>query len=289
MSNLEIENKSTRGQRLFDKQVRIRHLTPVSLERAKLMTASWQETEGLPIPIRRARAFEKIVNEIPIYIDDEQLLAGNYGSWPMAAEWFPESTVDWVLNKFDDLLDAEKGGVRGAEEEKKILENGCSLIGKYYVMKNEDIAVIKQIAEYWKDKSADACFTRYIGEEEARQQDAISARGAFVMLGVYIAASGGWYVPGYSKVLDKGLLRADMEELSLVRIVVVAVAQGELAAVDVDVVGHVAPLPHLAVLPELTRLHQQVFRGAGEPIGVLFKETVSKGHRSGVDHPHTCG
>jgi pyruvate formate-lyase/glycerol dehydratase family glycyl radical enzyme len=205
-AGITAREKLTRGQRLWNKEVNLRHLTPVSLERARLVTASWKETEGLPIPLRRARAFEKIVGEIPIFIDDEQLLAGNYGSWLMAGEWHPELSVTWVLERFDALFDAEKSGVRGAEEEKKIIESGCSLIGKYYVMKNEDIAAIKQIAEYWKDKSAEACYLRYIGEEENKRISEIDFRGAFIVMGGNVGPTGGWYVPGYSKVLEKGLL-----------------------------------------------------------------------------------
>ena len=73
----------SRSQRLWDRLLEARRTAPVSQWRAKLLTASWKETEGLPTPIRRARAFEKIMTEIPIFLDEEQLLAGNFGSWPM--------------------------------------------------------------------------------------------------------------------------------------------------------------------------------------------------------------
>ena len=56
----------TRGQWLWSMLRDRRDTEPVSLERAKLLTASYKETEGLPTPIRRAKAFEKIVTEIPI-------------------------------------------------------------------------------------------------------------------------------------------------------------------------------------------------------------------------------
>src|SRR4030042_3972031 len=129
----------TRGQKLWDKLVRVRRTAPVSMERAKLLTASWKETEGLPTPIRRARAFEKIVTGIPIYIDDEQLLCGDYGSWPMAPEWRPEVTVEWVLDRFE----SEKG---------------------YLKIPSETLSVMKEIAKYWGDKTSESCFFRYIGK-----------------------------------------------------------------------------------------------------------------------------
>ena len=83
----------TRGQKLWSRLLEERATAPVSLERARLLTLSYRETEGLSTPIRRGRAFEKIVTEIPIYIDDDQLIVGDPGSKPMAAEWFPEYAV----------------------------------------------------------------------------------------------------------------------------------------------------------------------------------------------------
>ena len=82
----------TRGQRIWQ-LVRDARDTTLSLWRAKLLTESWQETEGLPNQLRRARAFEKIVTGLPIYIDEEQLLVGDFGAWPSAAEWQQQHNV----------------------------------------------------------------------------------------------------------------------------------------------------------------------------------------------------
>ena len=126
----------TRGQRLWSRLLE-RRQEPLSLERAKLVTASYQETEGLPVPIRRARAFEKIVTEIPIYIDDDQLLAGDYGSRPMAIEWFPEYIVGWILKEIEE--------------------------GDFpYAAASEDIAQIKQICDYWQDKVVNESLIHYL-------------------------------------------------------------------------------------------------------------------------------
>jgi pyruvate-formate lyase len=81
------QSEMTRGQRLWAMLRDKRDTEPVSMERAKLLTASYKETEGLPVPIRRAKAFEKIVTGIPIYIDEGQLLVGDSSSRPMAPEW----------------------------------------------------------------------------------------------------------------------------------------------------------------------------------------------------------
>ena len=200
----KVNENLTRSQKLWDHLVKIRHSAPVSLERGRLLTASWKETEGLPIPIRRARALAKILCEIPIYIDDDQLLAGNFGSWPMASEFFPEMSAEWVLNRFEDQFDAAKAGVRGQEEIKNIVAKGCSIVNNYYVMKNEDIAEVKAMAEYWKDKNAESCYFHYIGQAEAERMAALDFRGAWLRL--FTLSELGWCVPDYPKVINKGLL-----------------------------------------------------------------------------------
>ena len=45
--------------------------------RTKLATESWKETEGQPLHTRRARLFEKICDEMPIKIFDEELIVGS--------------------------------------------------------------------------------------------------------------------------------------------------------------------------------------------------------------------
>jgi len=60
----------------MESKLQERSKAEISLERARLLTASWKTTDSLPIAVRRGKAFEKIVSEIPIYIDNEQLLVG---------------------------------------------------------------------------------------------------------------------------------------------------------------------------------------------------------------------
>ena len=169
--NIGEDKELTRGQRLWLELVQRRRTEPVSLERAKLLTASWKETEGLPIPIRRAKAFEKAMAEIPIFIHEEQLLAGNYGSRPMAAEWRCETTVEWVLKHFE----AEVGMMK---------------------IEPEDIPVMKEIAEYWKDKAIDSCFFRYIGPEEEKRYRKLDYLETLVRHLYHESLHGqGWVVP----------------------------------------------------------------------------------------------
>ncbi len=40
----------------------------ISSERSRLVTQSWKETEGQPLLIRRAKALQRVLEEIPIVI-----------------------------------------------------------------------------------------------------------------------------------------------------------------------------------------------------------------------------
>ena len=61
-------------------------------ERALLLTRFYQgaDSEGLSIPVQRARAFEYILLNKKISIADGELLVGEKGPAPRAAPTFPE-------------------------------------------------------------------------------------------------------------------------------------------------------------------------------------------------------
>ncbi|MFC1820514.1 pyruvate formate lyase family protein, partial [Thermodesulfobacteriota bacterium] len=175
----------TRGQRLWSRTRDRRDTADYSLERAKLLTDSWKETEGLPIPIRRAKAFEKIITEIPIFIDEGQLLVGDWGTSIDLehVEMRPEFTVD----------DIERGFKEGWLEHR---------------FSQEDQVALKEIYEYWKDKSLMQSFLKYLdyhGEEKVKQLTDLSERNdyCFVVFAEFTDRS--WYSPDWEKAIKKGL------------------------------------------------------------------------------------
>ncbi|MBI9075030.1 MAG: hypothetical protein JEZ02_06425 [Desulfatibacillum sp.] len=54
----------------------------LDLQRSRLLTQSYKETEGLPMALRRARALEKILSHMEIYIQDWERIVGNNVSTP---------------------------------------------------------------------------------------------------------------------------------------------------------------------------------------------------------------
>jgi formate C-acetyltransferase len=71
--------------------------------RAILITESYKQTEHLPMILRRAKALEKILSEMPIYIEEDQLIVGNQAGQNRAAAIFPEYSIDWVIDELDEF------------------------------------------------------------------------------------------------------------------------------------------------------------------------------------------
>ena len=57
----------------------------IEADRAEIITAAYQETENEPIIYRRAYAFKKICEELPIIIRPEELIVGSNPRPPEAA------------------------------------------------------------------------------------------------------------------------------------------------------------------------------------------------------------
>lgn len=68
----------------------------VCLERARLMTQSFKETDGEVMVIRRAKALAKVLENMTIYIKDGELIVGNYASTPHHLPLFPELSYQWI-------------------------------------------------------------------------------------------------------------------------------------------------------------------------------------------------
>ena len=79
------------------------HKPTICLERAELMTRSFQETEGLPIILKRAKALEAILSNMSIYILPGELIVGNQAHAPRSAPIFPEFDVAWIEKELDHL------------------------------------------------------------------------------------------------------------------------------------------------------------------------------------------
>lgn len=170
----------SRGERLWKRMLDYRQNAKLSLARAKLLTASYKETEGLPSPIRRAKAFEKIVTEIPIYIEEDDLLAGAFATRPMNFEWYPEFAVDQeMLSQNLDTLLAEGDSPEDTRE----------------------------IIRYFKDRCLQNSFLSNISNKERKRIAEVSEDGAWIYrVKNTLSIDRGYHAVDYTKAIQKGFL-----------------------------------------------------------------------------------
>lgn len=74
-----------------------------TIEQARIITASYRETEGQPRCIRRARALSDALHQIHIRIDSEERIVGNRTAGVRGGVVFPETGASWIAREFESL------------------------------------------------------------------------------------------------------------------------------------------------------------------------------------------
>jgi len=81
---------------------RINNIKPeLCAERVSIETEVYKQTEEEPQVIRRAKVFKKLVEEMTIYINEDELLVGNEASTPRGAPVFLEYKANWIGEELD--------------------------------------------------------------------------------------------------------------------------------------------------------------------------------------------
>ena len=68
----------------------------VFLETARIETASYKQTEGQPVLLRRAHAFRANCQQLSIQIYDGELIVGNRSVLPRMGVIMPSAAVGWI-------------------------------------------------------------------------------------------------------------------------------------------------------------------------------------------------
>ncbi|MFX0002472.1 MAG: pyruvate formate lyase family protein [Candidatus Hermodarchaeota archaeon] len=86
----------------------------LDLERAKLLTESYKQSEGKPMVLRRAWGLRYILENMTIYLRPEELIVGNFASTPDSVVHYPEFAYKWVEREtapgqiYSDMLTEEE-------------------------------------------------------------------------------------------------------------------------------------------------------------------------------------
>lgn len=95
------ENAFPRIERLLDEYWK--NKPSVDIERARIYTESFKETEGESIIIRRAKAYKEYCEKRVIRIPDDQLILGDQAIRPRAGAVAPEFHCSWLKNEIDTI------------------------------------------------------------------------------------------------------------------------------------------------------------------------------------------
>jgi pyruvate-formate lyase len=66
------------------------------MNRVRIATAAFRETDGQPVVLQYARMVEKLCDEMPVFIKDGELIVGEPNGGANKVRWYPEVNVDWM-------------------------------------------------------------------------------------------------------------------------------------------------------------------------------------------------
>jgi len=154
----------------------------VCIERARYYTQAYQEYEPYPIYIKRARALEKTLANMSIYILDGELIVGNQASDQRTAPIFPEYAVEWIEKELNE---------KGNFDKRK---------GDIFHLPEEHVDELKDIIKWWKGKTLYDCCMAMMPDDVKKASIIKAIHGEGNM-----TAGDGHIVVDYEKVLKIGL------------------------------------------------------------------------------------
>lgn len=169
--------KATRGHGRYGEK--LDNITPyrpgvkLCLERARLVTEAYRESEGEPMVIRRAKAIAKVLDNMTIYIQPWEIIVGNFARDPDSIQHYPELFWRW--------LD------KAVEEEYRSL------------LTDEERVELHELHRYWKNMAVHGMERKYLPESLRPYTNFIN-HGAFIWL-----HGGRTGVPNYEKLFRVGL------------------------------------------------------------------------------------
>ncbi len=177
------------------KEELFKEMPQIEADRAVLITESYKETEGESIYSRRSKAFEHILDNIPIVIRPQELIVGSATIHPRSCQVFPEYSYEWLEAEFDTVATRSADPFYISEETKKTLH---------------------ETYKYWKGKTNSDLATSYMAEETKR-----AMRHNMFTPGNYFYNGIGHVTVNYGKVLEGGysaIIKETEEELSKMKV-----------------------------------------------------------------------
>ena len=147
-------------------------------ERALLVTEAYKRYASEPPVLKRAYALKHILENMTLFIDDEELFVGHNSPKPRSPIACPELGARWILSDLDNFATRPADAIGVTEENKRIL---------------------RECLEGWQDASLDSVTAALV---PAEAKEAIAE--AMITVGAQGTAHGNIAVNN-QKLLEKGL------------------------------------------------------------------------------------
>lgn len=165
--------------------------------RGYYMTESYKETESDPQVIRRAKAIKKILENLPVAIDDKELIVGRASSKRRGGLMTPELNSSWQDLELELISERD--------------------IDTFAPVSEEDKKIVKEFMPYWKGKSLFDKWKARIPEDVLKLNNFVQGGGAFCGNNQYYGHSSASYEIIINKGI-KGIKEEVNEELSKIDI-----------------------------------------------------------------------
>ena len=147
--------------------------------RALSATHSFQETEGQPLSLRRARMLERILRDHPVLIQPGELIVGTKTLKPRGSPVFPEINCGWVERDLETMATRSNTPFFVSKETKRVLR--------------------REVFPYWRGRQINDRIT------EAVPPEIWHAEASGVIYNYFTSRTIGHFAADYAKVLNRGM------------------------------------------------------------------------------------
>ena len=170
------------GEQLCPRIARLRtqyftHKPSVCIERALAYTEVFQETEGEPVVIRRAKGLKRTCETKTILIQDDELIIGNAGRKPRTGVLGPEMSNYWFDKEIDTLSSRPQDPYAVDVEQKELFR--------------------EKVYPYWKGKTVIEHWLKRVPEDTR----AFGYETGVIDVEIKTESGPGEIAPGYGEIL----------------------------------------------------------------------------------------
>ena len=155
----------------------------VDVERLRLVTESYKEHEVCPCKLQCAYAFENILLNTKLYIDDGDLILGEIAAPPKASPIYPEFSVNWIIEEI----------LHSPFEEREH--------DQFYIRNDDERKEIIELCKYWQGRTVDDLINVRLEEEQIKGSE---AGKKIFQTNLYHFAGAGHLAIDYAKLMKVG-------------------------------------------------------------------------------------